>query len=58
MRGVRSDMVIAAEIIREDVKLGKMAAKSCVDASISPSSSPRYLLVQLFSSKYACENLG
>jgi hypothetical protein len=58
MRGVRSDMVIAAEIIREEGKIGKMAVKSYVDVSLFPSSSPRYLLVQLFSSNNACENLG
>jgi hypothetical protein len=58
MRGVRSDMVIAAEIIRIEGELGKTAAKSYVDVPLSPSSSQRSLLVQLFSSKYTCDNLG
>jgi hypothetical protein len=58
MRGVRSDMVIAAEIIRIEGELGKTAAKSYVDVSLSPFSLPRSLLVQLFSSKYTCGTLG
>jgi hypothetical protein len=47
MRGVRSDMVIAA-MGRRGWELGELAAKSSADVSLSLSSSPRTLLERLF----------